>query len=94
MKYRGHSRWTHKAINFDEGLYKLEIFGLATNYSIPSNPEIILDEEELMNTITFRVISAEFDWGPIIMIGGSSIFILCAVGVAAFIIRRRRLALV
>ena len=94
MSYKGQSRWTHNAIDFDKGIYELQIFGLATSYSIPSEPELILDDEELMNTISFTVLRTEPDWGPIIMIGGSSILILSAIGIAIFIIRKRRLALV
>ncbi len=94
MSYKGYSRWVHNAITFSEGTFELEVYGNATAYTIPSSPDLIIGEEQLTNSIIFYVSKTEFDWTPIIVLGGTSVMILSAIGLAAFLIRRRRLALV
>jgi hypothetical protein len=90
MTYQGFSRWTHKALAFDVGSYELQIFGLAPSYFYPSNPEIILENESLMNTIKFYVISIKTsDIGRIVLFTGVIISIVSAIGVISYLIRKR-----
>lgn len=94
MSYQGYSRWTRSALTFSEGVYELQVFGLATNYAYPATPDIILEEQKLMNSIIFAIAKAEPDYTPILVIGGGTIILASIAGVIAFFLRRRKRILV
>lgn len=92
MTYKGFSRWTHKALTFEEGKYELQVVGLAFNYSYPATPDIVFENKSLMNTIIFSVTPAEkpeVDLGAVILIAAGALTLVSAIGIAAFLIRRK-----
>ena len=94
LKYQGYSRWSHGGINFETGEYELQVFGLATDYSYPTSPDLIIGSILLKNSIRFYVIKEEFDWGPIIILGFSSVIVLAGAAFISFWLRKRRRALI
>ncbi|MHA1966208.1 MAG: hypothetical protein ACW964_00275 [Candidatus Hodarchaeales archaeon] len=94
LKYQGYSRWSHGGINFGTGEYELQVFGLATDYSYPTSPDRIIGSILLKNAIRFYVIKEEVDWGPIIILGFSSVIVLAGAAFITFWLRKRRRALI
>jgi hypothetical protein len=94
LKYQGYSRWSHGGIDFGTGEFELQVFGLATNYSYPTSPSRIIGSILLKNSIRFYVIKEEFDWGPIIILGFSSVIVLAGAAFISFWLRKRRRALI
>lgn len=94
LKYQGYSRFTHGAINFDEGEYELQVYATATDYSYPTSPDRIIGEVLLMNSIRFHVKETKIDWGLIIIIGFAAVVALAAAAFVSYWIVKRRRALV
>ena len=94
LTYKGYSRWTHGAIPFANGVYELQVFGLATDYSYPTSPDRIIGSILLTNSLRFRVAYPGVDWETIIVYGFSGAMLLAGVALVVFFLRKRRLALV